>query len=98
MGRTKSRSPRKRPGEKGRRRRHAIWRARFRLGVDLTTNDLDRIARRIRRQDDDGTFICHKSRRVSVWELRYAGVPMRVFYDRNRHMVVTVMRAKVRNE
>ena len=64
----------------GRRRMHALRRARQRYGQYLTMADLDAISDMIR--NGKGRCVEVKSRTVTIWDVTYNGVEMRVAYSK----------------
>ena len=72
---------------------HALRRAYLRYGLRLTQHDLHTIRNEI--QEGRSTCVQTQSNRISVHDLVYKDVPVRVVYDKMRKTVVTFLTDKM---
>ena len=70
-------------------RRHALQRFGERMGFGLSSETYNSLVEQI--QQGKATFVRKQSNRVTVWRLYYEGKPVRVAYDKQRHLIVTFM-------
>jgi len=68
---------------------HAKRKARERLGLELTFEDLDAIVGMI--QQNQAKLIGRESRTRTTWTLEWEGVPMKVVYHKPLRAIVTVL-------
>jgi hypothetical protein len=80
---------RSKPNKRAAQVRHAKRRAGERYGLHLNDNDLHEITRMV--QNGEGTFVERQSVRVTLWDLLWQGVPVRIAYDGERHTPVTFL-------
>jgi len=73
-------------------RNHSKMRFVQRHGLNVITRELKEMARAI--MSNKGVFIEKKSLRVSVFELSFRGRQVVVYYDRVRHVILTVLPPK----
>lgn len=76
------------PSKDKAQKRHAIRRIVERFGVDAPNREYERILQDIRAGRAE--FLERQSKRVSVFSTGISGKPARVWYDKERHTVVTV--------
>lgn len=72
---------------------HAKRRALQRYHIDFTKEVRNHIKTQIR--NSTGKFLYRQSRRVTVWEVTYENIPLRVVYDTKRSEIVTVLPQEV---
>ena len=70
-------------------RMHAKMRAKERFDLDLVTQDLTNMILMI--YNNQAKLVEHQSKRISVHDLEYNGVNMRVVYDSFRKEIVTFL-------
>lgn len=76
-------------------KRHTQQRAHERFGVNVNCKELGEMIRSGR-----ATFVRKQSNRVSLWDVDYRGEPLRVVYDKQRHLPITILTREMgeRNE
>lgn len=72
---------------------HAKRRAEERYALELNRDDLRNIVQRI--QQNQATHVEKQSHRVSVFDLTYNNIDVRVVYDKNRKTIVTFLPKEV---
>ena len=80
---------RHKPNKRDAQIRHAKRRASQRYGLTLGDNDLIRITRMI--QCGEGTLAERVSVRMSLWDIVWAGIPVRIAYDHERSTPVSFL-------
>ncbi len=68
---------------------HANARAVERVGIIFNERKNQEVVQMI--QNKQAEFVRKQSKRVSIWDVCYEGVEMRVAYDKDRKVIVTVM-------
>lgn len=69
--------------------RHAIRRAKERVGIDLTITEIRALVKQI--QSGGAEFVNKQTNRVSVFKLTLHGKETLVVYDSSRHTIVTFL-------
>lgn len=80
---------RKRTTKKQNERVHAKRRALQRYGLNLTKTVRNQFKSKI--QNNQGTFLYRRSRRISIWEIDYENNKYKVVYDTLRGEIVTFL-------
>ena len=68
---------------------HANARAVERVGIIFSEKKNEEVVKMI--QDKQAVFVRRQSKRVSIWDVCFEGTEMRVAYDKDRKVIVTVM-------
>ena len=68
---------------------HAKVRAQQRYNLNLTPALHKTLVNKI--QNNQGTYVCRRSNRTSVWRLTHLGKHYHVVYDTHRHTIVTFL-------